>query len=204
MSRYWENVLWQNEAGKWGIGFYKRIDRSGFSNGEYDSEWEDDFDTSAFHFASTGHPTSESACQSWRGANPGHNDEYRWSKKDAKVIAEFEDMAKACNNPAYAAERTARLEKDRANKFRLNLRNTLREKSIGTGTYNVRISRQRVVDGYGLSVSVTGTLYQEGDWLLIKFADKGKTVVEKVWNTKTRTQGTKIVGIEQSRSTYRW
>lgn len=206
MSRYWENVTWQNEAGRWGIGFYKRVSGFGSANPDYDSEWEDQFDTTEFHFASTGHTSEASATKSWRGVNPGHSDVYEWNEENAATILEFEDMAKACNNPAYAAERRMKIENAKATKFFNELRTRLREKTITTGRYRVRISASRIVDGFGLSTTVTGTLYQEGDWLLLKYIDnKKKEVVAQVWNTKTRSQGQKILDIDSdSRVSYRW
>lgn len=208
MSRNHENVVWQDEAGRWSVGFYKRIPASNSYSDTYDSEWDDDFDFSTFEFASIGHLSQASAFAAWRGPNPGSSNVYTWSKANAKTIAELADMAKACNDPAYAAERQSKIENAKARKFRNELRDRLREKTITTaGQYRVQFSmNRRVIDAYGMSVAITGNLYQEGDWLLMKYTDnKNKTVVQKVWNTKTRSHGPKVLDIDPVRSSYsRW
>lgn len=209
MSRYHENVIWQNEAGRWSIGFYKRVSGSNAFSPDYDSEWDDEYDMGEFSFASSGHPSQQSAMNSWHGPNPGTGEVYHWTKENEAEILEFQDMAKACNNPAYAAERKMKIENAKAKKFQTELRDRLREKTITAGEYRVQISANaRVVDAYGMSTTVTGNLYAEGDWLLIKYTNhKNKEVVVQVWNTKTRMQGQKILGIEEARpsySSYRW
>ena len=208
MSRHHENILWQNEAGRWSLGLFKRVSGSGSFNPDYDSEWDDDFDTTEFCFASSGHPTQEKAYASWTGPNPGGTSAvYFWNKENATEILEFQDMAKACNNPAYAAERKMKIENAKAKKFQTELRDRLREKTIGEGQYRVKISLNsgRVVDAYGISTTFTARLYRDGDWLLAKYIDrKNKTVEVKVWNTKTRMQGPKVLDIENEVPFYRW
>lgn len=208
MSRHHENILWQNESGRWSIGLFKRISGPGSFDPDYDSEWEDDFDATEFCFASSGHATQQKANESWTGPNPGGNDAvYFWNEENAAQILEFQDMAKACNNPAYAAERKMKIENAKAQKFQTELRDRLREKTIGTGQHRIKISLNtgRVVDAYGFSTTITTLLYQEGDWLLAKYTNhKNKTVEVKVWNTKTRTQGPKILDIESEAPVYHW
>lgn len=70
MSHHHENVIWQSPNGTWNRGFYERI-RPAFTDEDYDSEWDDDFDFERFEWASTGLASEQAAVDSWPGPNPG-------------------------------------------------------------------------------------------------------------------------------------
>lgn len=68
MSFHRENVVWQSADGTWNRGLYTAHEQFWVDN--VDPEWDVDYDYSSFEWASTGHPTKQSAIDSWDGANP--------------------------------------------------------------------------------------------------------------------------------------
>ena len=72
MSFNRENVVWQSQDGTWNLGFYRVLERFGYSDDEdYDPEWDVDYDYENFEWLSTGHPSLDAARAEWKGANPG-------------------------------------------------------------------------------------------------------------------------------------
>lgn len=213
MSFYHENIVWQREDGCWGIGFYKRISRGSSAwESDYDPEWDDDFDYSEFFFARTGFATEQQAINSWRGSNPGHHEIMSYTKKEAKQIAEYEDMVKAANDPAYAELRIERKLKEESRALVKAVRERLRKNPapISGGYYYVRFSASKLPSSTGLMKDTTATLGRQGDWL--GFVDtttlksgKKKQVFLKVWNTKTNAPAPSVLDIQKStRSIYRY
>lgn len=209
MSYHHENIAWQTENGTWGIGFYERISNGDNSwDSDYDSEWDDDFNFEKFQWASTGHATEEKAMAAWRGANPGSSTAISWSKANAREILEYEDMAKATNNPAYALEREARKEKEKSAAFRKTVRDRIRKNPPFSGVrYSVRFSKSKLPSAYGMMEDITATLWTEGDWLVMKSekvlkSGKKQAFDLKVWNTKTQTPAPSVVSIERSARSY--
>lgn len=209
MSYNWENVVWQTKDGRWGIGFFDRISYTdSWDNEDYDSEWDDEFDHSVFVHASTGHPTQESAYATWRGANPGHHTVYEYSRGTAKEIAEFEDMARACNDSKYAKERKERLAKEAYKNRRKQVIAHLRSKDNEPrpGMYYLNIAKGSKLNPYdGVQEILTARLEQDGDWLVCQRPVRlksGKTVYKayKAWNTKTRLPAPDLASAE--RQTY--
>lgn len=102
MSWNREHVAWQNENGKWGIGFYKSEFFGSISEDD-DPEWDVTYNYGSFEEASTGHETLELA-QRHFGGNPGGPQLYSYSKETAEKIEEFELMAKLRNDPKFREE----------------------------------------------------------------------------------------------------
>lgn len=197
MSYNWENIVWQNKDGKWGIGFYERIKTGDYFDPDYDSEWRDEFDPTKFSYASTGHTTEQQAKDSWRGVNPGSHTIVDYTADNAEEIAEYEEMARACNDPAYAKEREERRARERRTARRKVLRDRLRQdppKANLIHIVSVEISE-------GLTSSHEGILKKEGDWLTLAFPKRlksgraGKPTLVKVWNTKTKNPGPSIANV---------
>lgn len=209
MSYNWENIKWQSKNGLWSIGFFEREPMvSSFNqDDDYDSEWEDDFDRSKFSFASVGHATPESADNSWKGANPGSSTSIPYSKKNAEEISEYEDMAKAYLDPAYARQRAEKIARAAKAAVRRRVRDEIRQQPpLRGGRYNVSIGNNGISRGY------TGTMKQEGDWLgfdlakTLKSGRPGKARFVRMWNVKTENIGTDILSIsrDHSRRGYGW
>jgi hypothetical protein len=209
MSFYHENIVWQREDGRWGIGFYKRVSNNSGWNSDYDAEWDDDFDHSQFSFARTGLLTEQQAMNAWHGANPGQYEVIEYKKKNAKEIAEYEDMAKACNNPAYAKERELRKAKEESKALIKRVRERLRqEPPVANRRYYVRFSMSELPSATGMMQDKEFNLTQQGDWLgfeTTKTLKSGKTKPDflKVWNTKTNSQAPNVISIQKAvRSVY--
>lgn len=92
MSFHHENVIWQSPDGTWSRGFFTRLSWDS-GDPDYDPEWDDSFDHNEFQFVSTGHPSEESAHQSWGGSNPGGHTVYAYCVETADEIEQFEDLA---------------------------------------------------------------------------------------------------------------
>lgn len=90
MSFNRENVVWQSQDGTWNLGFYRVLERFGYSDDEdYDPEWDVDYDYENFDWLSTGHPSLDAARNSWGGANPG-----MWvTESSVERVAELDEMA---------------------------------------------------------------------------------------------------------------
>ena len=86
MSQNRENVTWQSKDNSWNIGFYDYSASSG------DEEWDVDY-TDNFYWASTGHPTAQSARKAWQGANPGGGQEMAYTPGQDLAIARLDDEA---------------------------------------------------------------------------------------------------------------
>lgn len=213
MSFNHENVVWQNKDGLWGIGFYERISTGqstwddDYDEHGYDPEWDDDYNYDTFMFASTGHRTQQQAINSWRGANPGSHTVYSHNRANAKEIAEFEDMAKASNNPAYAKLRADRIAKKEVLALRKRVREAIRKAPpVAYSRYSVSISKNQTFSATGWTETHTATLHPVGDWLVLKSekvlkSGKRTPVDVKVWNTKTKTPGPMVLSI---RAVSRW
>lgn len=203
MSYNWANVTWQTKDGRWGVGFYDRISYTdSWEDEDYDSEWDDEFDYDVFIHASTGHTSLDSAMKTWNGANPGHTNTYRYNRANAKTIAEFEDMAKACNSPAYAKERADRIAKAEYTKRRKEVIAKMREKEPRAGRNTVTIGLSGGLNPYAGAYGILDTtLVKDGDWLVGSrehTLKSGKKTVKKfkVWNTKTRLPAKDILNAE--------
>lgn len=90
MSFNRENVAWQSQDGTWNLGFYRVLERFGYSDDEdYDPEWDVDYDYENFDWLSTGHPSLDAARASWNGANPG-----MWvTESNVARVVELDEMA---------------------------------------------------------------------------------------------------------------
>lgn len=69
MGLHRENITWQSKDGTWSLGFWDfyYVNRD---SDDFDPEWDVEY-TDTFNWVSTGHPTYESAEDSWKDANPG-------------------------------------------------------------------------------------------------------------------------------------
>lgn len=177
MSYHWENTIWQSKDGSWNRGFYKRISRSDSPNAwdddSYDSEWDDDFDFTAFDFVRTGFP-SEAAAANWQpGANPGGYElqPYAGNARHAKHL---DQLAHWHRHPEEKIKHD-RLELLRKNREHFKgLQETWTAEEIRRALSS-RVSLQaevkgdeRAYDYLGMHSSVRGAFYQEGDWLMLE------------------------------------
>lgn len=218
MSFNHENVVWQREDGRWGIGFYVRITTGqstwddDYADHGYDPEWDDEFDYSAFMFARTGFATEQQAINSWNGANPGSHEIMHYSKANAKAIADLEDMVKAANDPAYAKARVERKAKEESRALVKRVRERLRENPpVSGGRYYVRFSMSKLPSATGMMNDKEYWLSQQGDWLgfeteTVLKSGKRKPTFLKVWNVKTNSQAPNVLNIDRAvaRSSYRY
>lgn len=206
MSRYAENLVWQNADKTWGIGFYKRISRNvSGENENYDSEWDDEYDYEHFSHAANGFPSADAAQRWWTGANPG-SFEVAAKKLTVKETKEFADMVRAANNPAFSKELDEQKAKAASAAFVKSVREKLRaNEPVAYKAYRVRISLNTLPSALGMMQDHNTTLTAEGDWLgfetstRLKNGNVRKSFV-KVWNTKTRTQNKNIVWVEEVKS----
>lgn len=186
MSYHWENTIWQSADGSWNRGFYKRISRSGspnsWSDEDYDSEWDDDFDFTAFEYLRTGFSSEDSAAN-WRpGVNPGGFDllVYRGNSKQCK---ELDQLAYWFKYPAdkIKHDRKEHLRKNREHFKALQATWTpeaIRAALSGRIRLEAAIKGdERAYDYLGMHSSVRGTFEQKGDWLMLE----GK----RIYNLKT-------------------
>lgn len=173
MSCNRENVVWQSANGTWNIGFYsyEYINRD---SEDFDHEWDVNYDFDTFHWASTGHPTKQSAINSWTGANPGSHDVAEY-KGNASACKNYDEMVKCLRDPAYAAARKDKMDRESVRKTAARVKESLTETPRAGMEYSVLIG----LDGCGWSM--TSRLVQEGDWLVMK---NGRTTY-RVYNTKT-------------------
>jgi hypothetical protein len=208
MSRYAENLIWQNADKTWGIGFYKRISRNvSGENESYDSEWDDDYDYEHFAHAANGFPSADAAQRWWTGANPG-SFQIAAKKLTVKETKEFADMVRAANNPAFSKELDAQRAKTASLTFIKNVRDKLRaNEPVAYKTYRIRFSLSTLPAATGMVEDHSVILTPEGDWLgfekstRLKNGSIRKSFV-KVWNTKTRTQTKNIIWLEEVKKNY--
>lgn len=93
MSCNRENVIWENEDGRWSIGFFDYYEVNTDSP-NWDYEWDVEYDFSRFNWVSTGHATKDRAADSWGGSNPGGHIICRYSDQTKDEIAEYNRMAR--------------------------------------------------------------------------------------------------------------
>ncbi len=183
MSYHWENTIWQSKDGTWNRGFFKRIPMGdGWSDEDYDSEWDDEFDFSAFDYLRTGFP-SEAAAFNWQpGANPGSHTTvpYAGNSKECKHL---DQLARWHLHPEEKAKHD-RLELLRKNREHFkNLQTEWTPEAIRSARANlirfdVEFKQDEAVHtAFGISTSAQGNLFENGDWLEIM----GK----RVYNLKT-------------------
>lgn len=77
MSFNRENVVWQSSDGTWSRGFFTVHEM--WDVEDFDPEWDVEYDTSTFEWASVGHATEEAAYAAWDGANPGGSTVLEWT-----------------------------------------------------------------------------------------------------------------------------
>ena len=205
MSFHWENIVWQNADGTWGIGFYERISRNSGYNEDYDPEWDDEYDYEHFAHAANGFRSADAAIDWWHGANPGsHNIDTK--KLTVKQTKDAADMVRAANDPAFRRELDEKREKAASLAFVKTVREKLRANEPVEGKrYNIRLSLSAIPSSTGLMQDHTATLAKDGDWLGFESTTRlknGKTRKSfiKVWNTKTRSQNKNIVWVEALRA----
>lgn len=204
MSFNHENVVWQNKEGRWSIGLFKRVPTGEYTwEGDYDQEWDDDYDHTVFCYVGTGYATEEQAMNSYR-PNPGSHTVIPYKRGNTKEIAIYEDMAKAFKNPAYAKEREERLLKEESRALVKRVREHLRKEApVLNGRYRVRFSKSKLPSATGMMEDREFILTQEGDWLGFQMetvlkSGKRKPVFRKVWNTKTNSQEPHVISIQRA------
>lgn len=85
MSLNRRNVIWQSADGSWNRGFYEFWNTDEDSD-DFDPEWDVEYGDD-FNWVSTGHATKETADSSWRGANPGCDEEIEFNQRNAAGCA---------------------------------------------------------------------------------------------------------------------
>lgn len=186
MSYHWENTVWQSKDGSWNHGYYHRISNEsspqGWGDEDYDSEWDDEFDTSRFDAVRTGFRDEESASLWTPYGNPGSLEilHYSGNSKECKELdllafyhAHPEERAKA--------ERKELLRKNREHFKALAAEWTperIRQVLRGHVRLQAAIKHTEDVHSYfGGSTLVSGSFKEVGDWLEIE----GK----RIYNLKT-------------------
>ena len=103
MSLYRENVIWQSADGTWSRGFYTTYLTGDPGREDYDHEWAVDYDYDEYWWASTGHPNSEAAERSWRGANPGTQEKVPYTPENIALVEKYDDLAAIlCENSSHS------------------------------------------------------------------------------------------------------
>jgi len=204
MSFNHENVVWQSKDGLWNIGLFKRVPTSENTwDNDYDPEWDDDFDFSVFSYVRTGFGTEERAMAAY-SPNPGSHTVVPYKRGNTKDIADYEDMAKAFNNPAYAKEREERKAKEESRELVKRVRDRLRqEPPVLNGRYLVRFSKSKLPSATGMMEDREFLLSQQGDWLgfeteTVLKSGKRKLAFLKVWNVKTNSQAPNVINVQRA------
>ena len=91
MSLNRKNVIWQSANGTWNRGFYDFYHVNQDSD-DFDPEWDVEYEDD-FKWVSTGHKTAEDADNSWRGSNPGCDEELEYSERNAKDCDALDALA---------------------------------------------------------------------------------------------------------------
>lgn len=183
MSYNWENVVWESKDGLWNVGFFERISGGSYDDDEYDSEWDDEFNLSAFCFASRCHNTSDAASRAWDGANPGGTYEVKYSRATAKDIEEYNNMAKAWNDPLFAKKLALDKAKVEIRQIRSHLVKKLRETPLSDAN-RVQVQFAKNPDSASSRSVVTERLIKEGDWLGVMVT---KTLATKINQKRGRS-----------------
>lgn len=165
MSFNHENMVWQNEDRTWSIGFYKRI--SMFHEGDYDSEWDDEFDYTRFEFTSQGHLTEQSAINSWKGPNPGSHEMLHYSESNKDEIAQLNMLASFYFYPELREKNEQEKHSVALDKHYSELVNSL----VESNWVGLRVTAQfkhddKPYEWTGMSSSATGSVQvdDEGWW----------------------------------------
>jgi hypothetical protein len=87
-----ENVIWQSADGSWNRGFYE-FHNVGDDQEDWDYEWGVEYDRDEFNWVSTGHPSEQTARDSWSGSNPGGSEVVAYTAESAEYSAELDAMA---------------------------------------------------------------------------------------------------------------
>lgn len=215
MSFYADHVIWKSIDGTWAYGRYERISNEGRPNawrdGEYDSEWDDEFDQTTFSIAGGGFMNLDSADFQMRRrmANPGSR-----NAATTATVAErkgWDEMLKAANDPAYAKELEKKRKRAATAAFRKQVRKSLQDLNLRLGkSYTVTFSADGPATSHlGIFSSASGFLTREGDWLCIEAKETLKTgqrkrVLLKVWNEKTKTQAPKVSRVTENYQSAVW
>lgn len=211
MSYHAEHIIWKSKNNTWSYGVFKRISTEDNPNqwreDEYDSEWDDHFDLDHFFIAQGGFLSAQVANSEMRRriVNPGyHEAQSNPSKEDRD---KWDDMLKAANDPAYAVELEKKREKAAKAAYQRQIRDNLRSLNLVAGkSYTVRFtSRGPATTPFGMFVTYTGWLKQDGDWLVLtttKEDSRGRKerVSMRVWNQKTRRQASNVVSATEDRA----
>lgn len=177
MSWYHPNVVWQTADGTWSIGFHTA---TGFytepDDGEFDPEWDAEYDFDSFEWASTGHSTKEDAIRAWHGANPGTTDICPWSKGKANEDSKKYDLMV----DYYFHPEKRRLAEEKEAKA---LRRKKRAEALAyLKSSNYALSRVNVVYSKKVGQSRTtfhsaqGMMRYEGEWLTMSVFGEKKSI----------------------------
>jgi len=176
MSYHWENVIWQSKDGSWNRGFYHRISMGGSPNswndGDYDSEWDDEFDESYFDYARTGFRSENDALLWEPSGNPGGASilPYRGNSKECK---ELDQLAFFHAHPEEKArhERKEFLRKNREH-FKALQAEWTPEKIRAIGRFDTVVATVKGDDEaysrLGMNYDLRGVPTIEGDWLKLE------------------------------------
>lgn len=186
MSYHWENAIWQSKDGSWNRGYYKRISRADSPNAwedeDYDSEWDDDFDFSAFSMVQTGMRSEEEAWGYEPQGNPGFAEVSNY-KDHSRTCKHLDELAHWFKHPEEKIKRD-RLELLRKNREHFKaLQATWTPEAIRAAlSGRIRLEAaikgdERAYDYLGMHSSVRGIFEQKGDWLMLE----GK----RIYNLKT-------------------
>jgi len=185
MSYHWENTIWQSKDGSWNRGFYHRISAAGspgsWNDGDYDSEWDDEFDESYFDYARTGFRSEHDALLWEPAGNPGSASilSYRGNSKECK---ELDQLAFFHAHPEEKVkhDRKEFLRKNREHFKALHAEWTP-EKIRAIGRFDTVIASVKGDDEaysrLGMNYDLRGVPTIEGDW----FKLEGK----QIYNLKT-------------------
>lgn len=198
MSRAWDNVIWKHSDGTWGYGFFEVLSHSEDGDRE-------EYDYDKFAFAGTGFMNEDSVHHHIRRnfVNPGSHTVYEKSNEETE---EFQDMARATNDPRYAREREERIKKKEIRELRKRIRKNLREMEFTAGlTYRVEFTAKGpVTSPFDLFVGYTGRLEKDGDWFVMPAVvqKNGKRVLvrKRVWNEKTRLPAPNVYRVTSNRT----
>lgn len=101
MSFNRDNITFQNQNGKWSIGFWNFYETNSYNNPDYDSEWDVEYTYDGFWFVSQGHDTPQKAYESYckNHANPSGTQiiEYKNNEKECDLYEQYAQSLRKLN-----------------------------------------------------------------------------------------------------------
>lgn len=188
MSFNRENVIWQSADGSWNRGFYEVLSSFAPYDGDYDAEWDVDYNMDVFEWVRTGLPSKNSAHKETPGGNPGVVYVLPYAENTDDQIAEYDIMALRLTNPTEYAHRLEEHEKNvkarekaEEEAYRGALLDTLKESDFFVGEEVILTMNDGSVRSH------LGRVVKEGDWITVQSSRLQGSGYHRIYNLKTKT-----------------